>query len=55
MGRTIAKYAIGDLTARQALEATAEEWVKIVQKYGIDDQKKMYAEFVKTSKAMGYW
>jgi|GEM_PF-391432 len=55
MGRNISKVATGEYKPRQCLEATAEEWVKIVQKYGIDSQKKQYAEFVRASKEMGYW
>jgi len=55
MGRNIAKVATGEWKPMQALEATAEEWTQIVQKYGLDSQKKMYAQFVETSKRMGYW
>jgi len=55
MGRNIAKVATGELTSKQAMDATAEEWTKIVQKYGIDSQKQMYAQFVQTAKKMGYW
>ena len=52
--RNIQKVAINELKPKEALEKAAEEWTQIVQKYGIDKQKVMYAEFVKTSKMMGY-
>ena len=55
LGRNVAKAVTKELTSRQALEKTADEWVQIVQKYGIDSQKSQYAVFVKTAKKMGYW
>lgn len=55
LGRNAAKAVTKELTSKQALEKTAEEWMKIVQKYGIDSQKQQYAVFVQTAKKMGYW
>lgn len=55
LGRNIAKAVTGELTSKQALEKTADEWIKIVQKYGYDSQKEQYAVFVETAKKMGYW
>ena len=55
LGRNLGKAYTGELTSRQALEKTADEWIKTVQKYGIDSQKAQYASFVETSKRMGYW
>jgi multiple sugar transport system substrate-binding protein len=55
LGRNVAKAVTRELTSRQALESTAEEWESIVQKYGYDSQKEQYAVFVDTAKKMGYW
>jgi ABC-type glycerol-3-phosphate transport system substrate-binding protein len=55
LGRNIGKAYTGELTSKQALDKTADEWIKIVQKYGIDEQKAQYASFIATSKRMGYW
>ncbi|MGB0297530.1 MAG: hypothetical protein ACPGD6_11750, partial [bacterium] len=40
LGRNISKAVTGDLTSQPALDEAAEEWVKIVQKLGIDNQKR---------------
>lgn len=55
LGRNVGKAYTGELSAKQALDETADEWIKIVQKYGIDEQKAQYASFIETSKKMGYW
>ena len=55
MSINFSKFISGQLTAKQALEKTADEWVKIVQKYGLENQKKQYANFVAGAKKLGYW
>ena len=55
MSINFSKFISGQLTAKQALEKTADEWVKIVQKYGLESQKKQYANFVAGAKKLGYW
>ncbi len=42
------------LTSQQALDEAAEEWVKIVQKLGIDKQKAQYANFLTGARKLGY-
>ena len=54
LGRNISKAISGDLTSQQALDEAAEEWVKIVQKLGIDEQKAQYKNFVDGARALGY-
>jgi ABC-type glycerol-3-phosphate transport system substrate-binding protein len=44
LGRNISKAATGELTPQQALDQAAEEWVKIVQKLGMDNQKATRSE-----------
>ena len=46
LGRNISKAVSGQLTSQQALDEAAEEWVKIVQKLGIDNQKRQYENFL---------
>jgi len=55
LGRNLAKAVTKQLTSQQALDQAADEWIKIVQKHGIDNQKKQYAVFVDAAKKMGYW
>lgn len=54
LGRNISKAISGELTSQQALDEAAEEWVKIVQKLGIDKQKTQYKNFVDGARALGY-
>jgi ABC-type glycerol-3-phosphate transport system substrate-binding protein len=54
LGRNIFKSATGELTPQQALDQAAEEWVKIVQKLGMDNQKAQYANFIKGARKLGY-
>ncbi len=54
LGRNISKAISGELTSQQALDEAAEEWVKIVQKLGIDSQKSQYKNFVDGARALGY-
>ena len=54
LGRNISKAVTGELTPQQALDEAAEEWVKIVQKLGIDKQKAQYANFVNGARKLGY-
>lgn len=54
LGRNISKAIAGQLTSAQALDEAAEEWVKLVQKLGIDSQKAQYANFIKGAKKLGY-
>ena len=42
LGRNIAKAVAGEVSSQQALDQVAEEWTKIVQKLGIDQQKAQY-------------
>ena len=48
------KAVSGDLTSQQALDEAAEEWVKIVQKLGIDNQKRQYENFLAGARKLGY-
>ena len=54
LGRNISKAVNGQLTSQQALDEAAEEWVKIVQKLGIDRQKRQYSNFLKGARKLGY-
>ncbi len=54
LGRNISKFIVGELTAQQALDEAAEEWVQIVQKLGIDKQKAQYANFIEGARKLGY-
>ena len=54
LGRNISKAVSGDLTSQQALDEAAEEWVKIVQKLGIDNQKRQYENFLAGARKLGY-
>ena len=54
LGRNISKAISGELTSQQALDEAAEEWVKIVQKLGIDKQKAQYKNFIDGARALGY-
>jgi multiple sugar transport system substrate-binding protein len=54
LGRNIGKAVTGELKSMQALETTAEEWTRIVQKYGIDNQKEQYRNFLATAEKLGY-
>jgi len=54
LGRNISKAISGELTSQQALDEAAEEWVKIVQKLGIDNQKAQYKNFLDGARALGY-
>ena len=54
LGRNISKAVVGDLTSQQALDEAAEEWVRIVQRLGIDSQKAQYANFLNGARALGY-
>lgn len=51
----ISKALAGEMSAKEALDAAAEEWTKIVEKKGRESQKKYYADFVKAAKKLGYW
>ncbi|MFV2092002.1 MAG: hypothetical protein ACC634_02850, partial [Hyphomicrobiales bacterium] len=54
LGRNISKAISGQLTSQQALDEAAEEWVKIVQKLGIDSQKRQYKNFLDGARKLGY-
>ena len=54
LGRNISKAVSGELTSQQALDEAAEEWVKIVQKLGIDNQKRQYENFLAGARKLGY-
>ena len=54
LGRNISKAVTGALRPQQALDQAAEEWVKIVQKLGIDKQKAQYANFLNGARKLGY-
>lgn len=54
LGRNIQKAIAGQLTSQQALDEAAEEWVKLVQKLGIDSQKAQYKNFVEGARKLGY-
>lgn len=54
LGRNISKAISGELTSQQALDEAAEEWIKIVQKLGIDKQKAQYKNFIDGARALGY-
>ena len=54
LGRNISKAVSGQLTSQQALDEAAEEWVKIVQKLGIDNQKRQYENFLAGARKLGY-
>ena len=54
LGRNIRKAVAGELTSRQALDEAAEEWIRIVQRLGINSQKSQYANFVEGARSLGY-
>ena len=54
LGRNISKAISGELTSQQALDEAANEWVKITQNLGIDDQKRQYKNFIDGARALGY-
>lgn len=54
LGRNISKAISGQLTSQQALDEAAEEWVRIVQKLGIDKQKAQYKNFIDGARSLGY-
>ncbi len=54
LGRNISKSISGELTSQQALDEAAEEWVKIVQRLGIDSQKRQYKNFLDGARELGY-
>ena len=54
LGRNISKAVTGDLTSQQALDEAAEEWGKIVQKLGIDNQKRQHENFLVCARRPGY-
>lgn len=54
LGRNISKAISGELTSQQALDEAAEEWVKLVQKLGIDNQKTQYKNFLDGARSLGY-
>ena len=54
LGRNISKAVSGQLNSQQALDEAAEEWVKIVQKLGIDNQKRQYENFLAGARKLGY-
>ncbi len=54
LGRNISRSISGELTSQQALDETAEEWVKITQQLGIDDQKRQYRNFIDGARSLGY-
>ena len=54
LGRNISKAVNGQLSSKQALDEAAEEWVKIVQKLGIDSQKRQYTNFLSGARKLGY-
>ncbi|MGD9536867.1 MAG: ABC transporter substrate-binding protein [Alphaproteobacteria bacterium] len=53
LGRNIQKVIAGQVTAKDALDDAAEEWVKITQKLGIDSQKAQYAKFLESTRKVG--
>lgn len=54
LGRNISRAVSGELTSQQALDEAAEEWTKIVQKLGIDNQKSQYRNFITGARKLGY-
>lgn len=54
LGRNISRAISGELSSQQALDEAAEEWVRLVQKLGIDSQKRQYQNFVSGARSLGY-
>jgi multiple sugar transport system substrate-binding protein len=54
LGRNISKAVVGELSSQQALDQAAEEWVQIVQKLGIDNQRNQYRNFIEGARKLGY-
>ena len=54
LGRNISKAVVGELSSQEALDQAAEEWVQIVQKLGIDNQKNQYKNFIEGARKLGY-
>jgi hypothetical protein len=46
--------ASAELTCQPAPDEVVEEWVKMVQKPGIDSQKRQYKNVVDGARALGY-
>ena len=54
LGRNISKAVVGGLTSEQALDEAAGEWVRIVQRLGIDNQRRRYRNFLQGARKLGY-
>jgi len=52
---SISKALAGEISSKEALDQAAEEWKKIVEKHGKEDQKKYYQSFISAAKKLGYW
>ena len=46
LGRNISKAVSGELTSQQSINEDAKEWVKIVQKLGIDNKSDITRNFL---------
>jgi hypothetical protein len=46
--------ALAELTSQPAPDEAVEEWVKMVQKPGIDSQKRQHKNVVDGARALGY-
>jgi ABC-type glycerol-3-phosphate transport system substrate-binding protein len=45
----------GKMSAKEALDKAAKEWEALVNKLGREEQRRYYADFVKSAKELGYW
>ena len=54
LGRNIARAVTGELTSQQALDQAAEEWTRIVQRRGLDQQKAQYRNVLDGLRKLGY-
>ena len=54
LGRNTSKAVSGELTSQQSIDEDAEEWVKIVQKLGIDNKKRHYENFLAGARKLSY-
>ena len=54
LGRNISKAVVSELSSQDALDQAAEEWTQVVQKLGIDNQKRQYKNFLEGARKLGY-
>lgn len=55
LGIQISRAVAGEVSAKEALDIVAAEWKKILEERGIEEQKKLYAEYLKSGREFGYW